>query len=46
MRLGYDATQREEYNAAIGFFQRALDLRPEDYYALEALENVRTYLSE
>ncbi|RZM78723.1 tetratricopeptide repeat protein [Leptolyngbya iicbica] len=46
MRLGYDATQREDYTAAIDFFQRALDLRPEDYYAVEALENVRTYLSD
>ena len=46
MRLGYDATQREEYEAAIGFFQNALELRPEDYYATEAIENVRTYLSD
>lgn len=46
MRLGYDATQREEYETAIGFFQRALERRPEDYYATEALENVRTYLSD
>lgn len=30
MRLGYDATQREDYTAAINFFQRALDVRPDD----------------
>lgn len=46
MRLGYDATQREEYTAASDFFQQALELRPDDYYATEALENVRTYLSD
>ena len=46
MRLGYDATQREDYTTAIDFFQRALETRPDDYYATEALENVRTYLSE
>lgn len=46
MRLGYDATQREDYYAAIDFFQQALELRPQDYYATEALENVRTYLRE
>lgn len=46
MRLGYDATQREEYQAALNFFQTALELRPEDYYATEAIANVRTYLSD
>lgn len=45
MRLGYDATQREDYDAALDFFQKALELRPEDYYATEAIENVTTYLS-
>jgi len=45
MRLGYDATQREDYQSAIDFFQEALELRPQDYYATEAIENVRTYLN-
>jgi tetratricopeptide (TPR) repeat protein len=45
MRLGYDATQREEYRTALDFFEQALELRPNDYYASEAIENVRTYLA-
>lgn len=44
MRLGYDATQREEYQAALSFFENALEVRPDDYYATEAIENVQTYL--
>jgi tetratricopeptide (TPR) repeat protein len=46
MRLGYDATQRRDYDAALTFFQQALDLRPGDYYATEAIANVTTYMSE
>lgn len=46
MRLGYDATQREEYSSAIDFFQRALEQRPGDYYATEAIDNVRTYMNQ
>jgi tetratricopeptide (TPR) repeat protein len=45
MRLGYDATQREEYETALDFFQQALEQRPNDYYASEAIDNVRTYLT-
>jgi tetratricopeptide (TPR) repeat protein len=45
MRLGYDATQREEYRTALNFFEQALELRPNDYYAIEAIENVSTYLA-
>jgi tetratricopeptide (TPR) repeat protein len=46
MRLGYDATQREEYRTALDFFEQALELRPNDYYAAEAIENVSTYLAD
>ena len=45
MRLGYDATQRKDYPAAIQFFQEALALRPGDYYATEAIDNVTTYMA-
>lgn len=45
MRLGYDATQRKDYPAAIQFFQEALTLRPGDYYATEAINNVSTYMN-
>lgn len=46
MRLGYDATQRANYEAALAFFEAALAERPSDYYATEAIENVSTYLEE
>ena len=45
MRLGYDATQREDYGDALNFFRQALELRPGDYYANEAIENVSTYMA-
>ena len=46
MRLGYDATQRGNYQSAVEFFQQALDLRPNDYYATEAIDNVMTYMNQ
>lgn len=46
MRLGYAATQRGNYETALEFFQQALTERPDDYYATEAINNVRTYLTE
>jgi Flp pilus assembly protein TadD len=45
MRLGYDATQRNDYAAAVQFFQEALALRPGDYYATEAINNVTIYMN-
>ncbi len=46
MSRGYDATQREEYETALEFFEQALELRPNDYYATEAIENVTIYLAD
>lgn len=46
MRLGYDATQREDYSAALSFFENALSERPDDGYAIQAIRNVETYLSQ
>lgn len=45
MRLGYDATQNGNYERAMRFFERALGERPEDAYAVQAIRNVRTYMS-
>ncbi|PSN18264.1 hypothetical protein C7271_13415 [filamentous cyanobacterium CCP5] len=45
MRLGYDANQRGEYQTALSFFQQALELRPNDVYAQNAIRNVRIYIS-
>ncbi|NEP18048.1 MAG: hypothetical protein F6J97_14270 [Leptolyngbya sp. SIO4C1] len=44
MRLGYDATEREDYTAALSFFEQALSERPEDGYAIQAIRNVQTYM--
>ena len=44
MRLGYDATSRNNYAQAMKFFNRALGERPEDGYALQAIRNVETYI--
>ncbi|MEO0708058.1 MAG: hypothetical protein AAF050_20670 [Cyanobacteria bacterium J06649_5] len=45
MEAGYDATDAGDYNAALGQFQAALQLRPRDYYAAQAVRNVTTYLN-
>ncbi|MEM7556537.1 MAG: hypothetical protein AAF378_21045 [Cyanobacteria bacterium P01_A01_bin.84] len=44
MRLGYDASERENYQKALDFFQKALKERPRDYYATQAIRNVQTYI--
>ncbi|MEB3312449.1 MAG: tetratricopeptide repeat protein [Snowella sp.] len=44
MRIGYDATERGNYQAALINFQRALQERPNDYYAIQAVRNVQTYI--
>lgn len=43
MRLGYDATTRNDYAQAVSFFERALAERPGDGYATQAIRNVRSY---
>ena len=45
MRLGYDATQRENYERALSFFERATAERPDDAYALQAIRNVQAYMN-
>ncbi|WP_121969349.1 tetratricopeptide repeat protein [Leptolyngbya sp. BC1307] len=45
MDQGYDATEKGDYAAALASFQTALQQRPEDYYAAQAVRNVQTYLS-
>ena len=45
MEAGYDATDDGDYTLAISYFQAALNLRPGDYYATQALRNVQTYLN-
>ena len=45
MRIGYDATEQGDYQTALINFQRALDERPEDYYATQAIRNVKTFIN-
>lgn len=45
MRLGYDASERGAYEQALRRFQKALEERPKDQYATQAIRNVRTYIA-
>lgn len=45
MEQGYDATDAGEYEAALENFENALQIRPRDYYAAQAIRNVYTYLN-
>ena len=45
MEMGYDATEQEDYQTALSNFQRALQERPGDYYATQAIRNVQTYVN-
>ena len=40
MNAGYDAVQRKDQKAAQLYFQRALDERPQDQFALQAIRNL------
>ncbi|MBD1943348.1 hypothetical protein H6F50_13470 [Coleofasciculus sp. FACHB-712] len=44
MRLGYAATQRKDYPAALSYFRSALAERPTDRYATLAYWNITDYL--
>jgi Flp pilus assembly protein TadD len=44
MRIGYAATQRGDYQTALINFRRALQARPNDSYATQAIRNVETYI--
>lgn len=46
MQAGYAATNQRDYETALLYFQRALDERPNDTYAQEAIENVERYQRE
>ncbi|MEB3358597.1 MAG: hypothetical protein VKK04_17860 [Synechococcales bacterium] len=45
MAAGYEATQQRDYETALLYFQRALDERPNNSYALQAIQNVEQYRS-
>ncbi len=43
MRIGYAATTKRNYKEALTNFRKALKLRPNDKYALRAIDNVSRY---
>lgn len=45
MRRGYDATDNQAYQRAFNYFEAALEERPGDYYATQAIRNVSSYLN-
>jgi hypothetical protein len=46
MTAGYAATQERDYETALLYFQRALDERPDNTYAQQAIQNVEQYRME
>jgi len=44
MRIGYEATEKGNYQTALINFRRALEERSDDPYALQAVRNVQTYI--
>lgn len=43
MAAGYEATNQRDYETALLYFQRALDERPNNSYAQQAIQNVEQY---
>ena len=46
MRIGYAATDNQDYQTALINFRRALKARPNDRYADQAIRNVSTYIEK
>lgn len=46
MNAGYAASKQKNYSTALLYFRRALDERPGDSYATQAIRNVETYLNK
>ena len=44
MKIGYQATENRNYQTALINFRRALQERPNNPYALQAIRNVETYI--
>lgn len=45
MKLGYDEAHRRDYQSALINFNRALQERPNDSYASQAIRNVSSYIA-
>jgi hypothetical protein len=45
MRRGYQLTGRRNYTKALEYFQKALEIRPDDRYATTAIGNLKIYIA-
>jgi hypothetical protein len=45
MLRGYQSTMQRNYRRALGYFQKALEIRPDDRYATTAIRNVNSYIA-
>ncbi|MEI6443762.1 MAG: DUF928 domain-containing protein [Nostocales cyanobacterium ELA583] len=45
MLRGYQFTRQRNYKKALGYFQKALEIRPNDQYATTAIRNVSNYIA-
>jgi hypothetical protein len=45
MLRGYQSTMQRNYRRALGYFQKALEIRPDDRYAKTAIRNVNSYIA-
>lgn len=45
MRIGYNETNDKDYQSALINFERALEERPGDYYATQAIRNITSYIA-
>jgi tetratricopeptide (TPR) repeat protein len=46
MKAGYEASEQKNYQAALENFKKALEERPNDIYAQQAIHNIETYLAK
>lgn len=46
MLRGYQSTMQRNYTRALRYFQKALEIRPDDRYAKTAIRNVNSYIAD
>jgi len=46
MKAGYEASESKDYQAALENFKKALEERPNDIYAQQAIHNIEAYLAK
>jgi Tfp pilus assembly protein PilF len=46
MQMGYGATEQQDYQNALFYFNKALNIKPDDYYATQAIQNIYSYYTK